>query len=64
MNVANAFTPDWQQEYWGKKNYAKLLKIKNKYDPKRRMLCHRCVGWEEDDEEKCLKPFDRLSDRN
>ncbi|TLS21201.1 uncharacterized protein PpBr36_10635 [Pyricularia pennisetigena] len=32
-NEADPWLPDFQREYWGDENYARLAKIKNKYDP-------------------------------
>lgn len=49
MNEANPFTPDWQEDFWGMENYARLLDIKERYDPDRLLLCWRCVGWRESD---------------
>ncbi|KAJ5800175.1 CAZyme family AA7 [Penicillium psychrosexuale] len=45
-NEANPFTIDWIEAWWGD-NYAKLLKIKNKYDPRGLLNCWKCIGWKE-----------------
>jgi len=42
---ADYFEPNWAVSFWGK-NYAKLLAIKNKYDPDNFFHCHHCVGSE------------------
>ena len=44
-NEANYFQKNWQSAFWGS-NYSKLLKLKNKYDPKGLFYCHHCVGSE------------------
>lgn len=49
MNEASPWTADWQDAWWGKENYAALLAIKKRYDPKRLLLCWKCVGWEDSD---------------
>ncbi|CAK5281288.1 unnamed protein product [Mycena citricolor] len=33
------------ESFWGRDNYAKLLAIKNKYDPDHLLDCWHCVGW-------------------
>ena len=38
---------DFRNTYWGNKNYAKLLQIKKKYDPKGFFTCIQCVGSED-----------------
>merc|ERR1719408_125864 len=45
-NEADYYEPEWQSSFWGKKNYAKLLGIKQKYDPDGIFTCHNCVGSE------------------
>lgn len=51
QNEANPFmTGDWRRAYWGD-NYARLLEVKEKYDPDRLLNCWRCVGFEEGDME-------------
>jgi len=44
-NEADYFQKDWQRAFWGR-NYAKLLKIKKKYDVSNFFNCHHCVGSE------------------
>ncbi|KZW00931.1 FAD-binding domain-containing protein [Exidia glandulosa HHB12029] len=41
----NAPTDNWQEVQWGS-NYARLLSIKKKYDPKGVLTCRACVGSE------------------
>lgn len=36
--------PHWQDDFWGKDNYDRLLKIKLRYDPDNFFTCHHCVG--------------------
>ncbi|KAI1079996.1 hypothetical protein F5B20DRAFT_541944 [Whalleya microplaca] len=48
VNEANPFTPNWRESWWGD-NYARLLQIKNKYDPERLLNCWKCVGFEDED---------------
>lgn len=50
MHEANPFTPEWQDSFWGS-NYARLLRIKNKYDPDRLLRCWKCVGFRDSDVE-------------
>jgi hypothetical protein len=40
------FLSDWRSAYWGT-NYAKLLKVKRKYDPGGLFFAHHCVGSED-----------------
>jgi len=44
-NEANPYEPEWQTVFWGA-NYARLLQIKNKWDPHGLFRCNRCVGSE------------------
>ncbi|MFM8773371.1 MAG: FAD-binding protein [Actinomycetota bacterium] len=44
-NEGNYFQDNWQQEFWGS-NYARLLKIKKKYDPTNLFTVHKGVGSE------------------
>jgi hypothetical protein len=43
MNEADINEPDWQESFFGE-NYAKLLQIKNKYDPTELLINHHTVG--------------------
>lgn len=45
VNEADYFLKNWQQAFWGR-NYAKLLELKNTYDPDGLFYCHHCVGSE------------------
>ncbi|CEJ92412.1 hypothetical protein VHEMI08067 [[Torrubiella] hemipterigena] len=55
LNEANPFTANWKEAYWGMGNYNRLLAIKKQVDPSRLLLCWRCIGWEESDEQNnCL----------
>ena len=50
VNETDYFEPRWQEEFWGD-NYARLLRIKQKYDPGGLFFCHHCVGsesWSQD----------------
>lgn len=38
--------PEWRTALWGDEHYQKLLDIKNKYDPNRRLNCWHCVGYQ------------------
>ncbi|KAJ7758351.1 FAD-binding domain-containing protein [Mycena metata] len=44
MNEGDVYESNHEVSYWGS-NYARLLEIKNKYDPKGLLSCWRCVGW-------------------
>ncbi|KAF2472525.1 FAD binding domain-containing protein [Lindgomyces ingoldianus] len=46
FNECDAFEPEWQQAFFGD-NYARLRKIKGKYDPNGILWCRRCVGSED-----------------
>ena len=50
FNEADYNEPDWQNTFWGKDNYRRLLDIKNRWDPEELFYCHNCVGsetWQE-----------------
>jgi len=50
FNEADYFEENFQENFWGHKNYNRLLRIKNEWDPKGLFYCHKCVGsedWEE-----------------
>ncbi|KAL9096405.1 MAG: hypothetical protein Q9165_001402 [Trypethelium subeluteriae] len=47
MNEANPWTEGWQEAWWGKENYARLLEVKKRYDPDGLLSCWKCVGFEE-----------------
>ena len=50
FNEADYFEPDWQENFWGKENYDRLLSVKTTWDPEGLFYCHNCVGsefWEE-----------------
>ncbi|OAK99866.1 isoamyl alcohol oxidase [Phaeosphaeriaceae sp. SRC1lsM3a] len=44
MNEASYEELEWQQVFFGD-NYARLLKVKNQYDPDHVFDCWKCVGW-------------------
>ncbi|KAK4224107.1 hypothetical protein QBC38DRAFT_515614 [Podospora fimiseda] len=46
-NEGLAWLDDWKREFWGEKNYERLLRIKKKYDPDGLLGCWHCVGWDE-----------------
>ena len=48
VNEADPFTQDWRQAWWGD-NYARLVEIRNKYDPEGLLQCWKCVGFEDED---------------
>lgn len=57
-NEASPLAKKWETTFW-EENYERLLKIKNKYDPRRKLQCFKCVGWTEDDTgQSCYKAFD------
>lgn len=45
VSEANFFEPDWARAYWGD-NYARLLAVKNAYDPDGLLTVHHGVGSE------------------
>jgi FAD/FMN-containing dehydrogenase len=45
FNEDSPWTEHWAQKWWGLENYAKLLQIKNKYDPQGLLECFKCVGY-------------------
>ena len=45
-NEADYFEPNWQTSFWGEANYAKLVQVKQRYDPHGLFVCHHCVGSE------------------
>ncbi|KAI0490976.1 hypothetical protein F4859DRAFT_459967 [Xylaria cf. heliscus] len=44
-NEADPWLDDWENQIWGEKNYAGLLKVKKKFDPLGLLHCWHCVGW-------------------
>ena len=47
FNEADFFEPDFQENFWGGENYARLRAIKSSWDPSGLFYCHNCVGSEE-----------------
>jgi hypothetical protein len=47
FNEANPFMTGWQESYYGRENYNKLLKIKAKYDPENILTCWKCIGFQD-----------------
>jgi FAD/FMN-containing dehydrogenase len=45
VSESNFFEPDWQKALWGE-NYARLLAVKEKYDPAGLFFVHHGVGSE------------------
>ena len=55
LNEANVDQPDWQAAFYGAANYARLLGIKSKYDPRHVFYATTAVGsegWEVQDGEQ------------
>ncbi len=51
MHETDYHDPEWQATQWGATNYARLLQMKEAYDPAGLFTCHHCVGsekWDED----------------
>ncbi|KAJ7083921.1 hypothetical protein C8R43DRAFT_939702 [Mycena crocata] len=44
MNEGDPYESNHEVSYWGP-NYARLLEVKQKYDPHGLLNCWRCVGW-------------------
>jgi FAD/FMN-containing dehydrogenase len=64
-NEANPWQKNWQREFWGEANYARLVGIKARYDPDGLLRCWRCVGFEDawihsDPAFGCMGAFDGL----
>jgi FAD/FMN-containing dehydrogenase len=55
---SNFFEPDWQKSFWGS-NYARLLAVKDKYDPDGLFFVHHGVG----SERWSADGFTRLAER-
>lgn len=51
VNEGDYGEPDWQNTFFGE-NYARLLKIKNKWDPRSLFNCWKCVGWTGEDDRR------------
>ena len=45
VSESDFFEQDWQQSFWGS-NYARLLAVKDKYDPDGLFFVHHGVGSE------------------
>lgn len=59
FNEASPFQKNWQEAWWGKENYARLLAIKHEYDPNRLLKCWKCVGWTpEDADDWCYAAYE------
>ncbi|KAK0224981.1 FAD-binding domain-containing protein [Armillaria nabsnona] len=44
LNEGDVYEPDHEEAFWGA-NYARLVQIKEKYDPFHLLDCWMCVGW-------------------
>jgi FAD/FMN-containing dehydrogenase len=44
MSEADPWTDNFRDSWWGKANYAKLLTLKQRFDPQGLLACWRCVG--------------------
>ncbi|ESO89709.1 hypothetical protein LOTGIDRAFT_164730 [Lottia gigantea] len=47
--------PGWKNGFWGEENYARLLAVKKKYDPRNLFVCFHCVGCGRNEEKQHLK---------
>ena len=47
MEKADPYEPDYRDSFWGAKNYARLVAIKNKVDPRNALEVWHGVGFEE-----------------
>lgn len=45
FNEPDSYEPEWQHAFFGK-HYARLIEIKQKYDPMNVLWCRQCVGSE------------------
>ncbi|KIY45227.1 FAD-binding domain-containing protein [Fistulina hepatica ATCC 64428] len=45
VNEADVYERNYQESFWGRENYERLLKIKHEYDPDALLDCWMCVGW-------------------
>jgi hypothetical protein len=45
FNEPDSHEPEWQKAFF-RDNYARLLSVKEKYDPKNVLWCRKCVGSE------------------
>ena len=48
VNEADYAEPNWESVFFGD-NYAKLLAVKQTYDPQSLFNCWKCVGWSADE---------------
>jgi FAD/FMN-containing dehydrogenase len=44
VNEAHYLEPEWESTFWGE-NYARLLSVKQMFDPTHLFDCWKCVGW-------------------
>jgi hypothetical protein len=49
QNEADLFEPNHEDVFWGKENYARLLRIKKEIDPENLLTCWQCVGFDRKD---------------
>jgi hypothetical protein len=52
FNHQGASELNWRVSLWGEENYKRLLGIKNRYDPNRRLNCWHCVGYQGEEYER------------
>lgn len=46
MSEGDVYEPHPIESFWGRKNYDRLLKLKQELDPDNLMSCYTCVGWD------------------
>lgn len=52
FNHHSGSEPNWRTALWGDEHYTRLLGIKNRYDPNRRLNCWHCVGYQGEEYEE------------
>lgn len=66
VGEASMFNKDWREDYWGKENYERMLKVRKQRMSKKEMFnlvpCVRCIGWDESMASDCTKEFEDLGE--